>query len=280
MIASIRAALHSDRKRPAVWAIGSTWLGLALAFGLGIPYLVYRVLANNPDEAEATQELLATVLPERLVPTGIGLFPLFGGAIAVILGAMVIGNEYRWGTLHLIFTQRPRRAQVIGGHAVALILLCLGLVIATLIAMAVVTAILATVEGRGISWPTAGELAGVIGAGWLICAAHAGLGFFLAILFRSTATGVALGLIWTLVIENAVSGLALMLAPFEVVQKVLLGPSAGALAGALGAPSQFDGGTPGVMESASIGLPTAILFGYLLLTIGRALWLTTRRDVT
>lgn len=279
MIASIRAALYADRKRPAVWSVGGTWLVLALAFGLGIPYLVYRTLLGDPAQAEAAQELLAAVLPGQLVTTGIGLFPLFGGAIVVILGALVIGNEYRWGTLHLIFTQRPRRTQVVGGQAVALVLIALGLVVATFAAMAAATALLAAVEGRPVSWPGAGALLRAVGAAWLICAAHASLGFFLAVLFRSSATAIAVGLVWTLVIENAVSGLALVLAPFEVVQKLLLAPSSGALAGALGARSQFEGGTPGVVEAANGWLPAGVLAAYLVLTIGGTLWVTGRRDV-
>lgn len=279
MIASIRAALYADRRRPAVWSIGGTWLVLALAFGLGIPYLVYRTLVDDPAQAEAARELLAVVLPGQLVATGIGLFPLFGGAIVVILGALLIGNEYRWGTLALIFTQRPRRTQVIGGHAVALVLITLALVVATFVAMAAATALLAVVEGRPVSWPGAGSLARAVGAAWLICAAHASLGFFLATLFRSSATAIAVGLVWTLVIENAVSGLALVLTPFEVVQKLLLAPSSGALAGALGAPSQFEGGTPGVVAASNGWLPAVVLFAYLVLTISGALWVTGRRDV-
>lgn len=279
MIASVRAALYADRRRPAVWSIGITWLVLALAFGLGIPYLVYRALVGDPEQAEAAGELLAVVLPGQLVATGIGLFPLFGGAIVVVLGALLIGNEYRWGTLHLILTQRPRRAQVIGGHAVALVLIVLGLVVATFVVMAAATALIAAVEGRAVAWPGAGPLAGAVAAAWLICAAHASLGFFLATLFRSSATAIAVGLLWTLVIENAVSGLALVLAPFEVVQKLLLAPSSGALAGALGARSQFDGGTPGVVASANGWLPALVLVGYLVLAVGGALWVTGRRDV-
>lgn len=279
MIAAVRAALYAGRKRPAVWSIGATWLVLALAFGLGIPYLVYRTLVGDPEQAEAARELLAVVLPGQLVATGIGLFPLFGGAIVVILGALLLGSEYRWGTLHLILTQRPRRGQVIAGHAVALVLITLGLVVATFLAMAAATALLAVVEGRDMAWPGPGSLLRAVGAAWLICAAHASLGFFLAAVFRSSATAIAVGLVWTLVIENAVSGLALVLAPFEVVRKLLLAPSSGALAGALGARSQFEGGTPGVVEASNGWLPAAVLVAYLVLTIGGTLWVTARRDV-
>ncbi|MEK8104812.1 hypothetical protein NKG94_05710 [Micromonospora sp. M12] len=107
MIASIRAAWFADRKRPAVWTVTLTWVALALVFGVGVPYLVHLALAGDPKQADDAASLLDAVLPGQLVPTGIGLFPLFGGAIVVILGAVVVGNEYRWGTLNLIFTQRP-----------------------------------------------------------------------------------------------------------------------------------------------------------------------------
>lgn len=279
MINSIRAALFADRKRPAVWSIAGTWLVLALVFGLGVPYIVYLALSGNPEEAESAGELLATVLPGKLVPTVIALFPLFGGAIVVVLGAVLIGNEYRWGTLHLIFTQRPSRVAVLTGHAIALLVITFLLVLATFLVMGLAMGMLAVVEGQPANWPTVGQLIRAVGAAWLICAAQAGLGFFLAILCRSTATAIAIGLVWTMIIENAVSGLALVLAPFEILQKVLLAPSAGALAGALGARSQFAGGTPGVVEATNGWLPTLVLLGYVIVMIGTGLWVTARRDV-
>ncbi|MBL6276154.1 ABC transporter permease subunit [Micromonospora fiedleri] len=280
MIASVRAAWFADRRRPAVWTVSGTWTLLALAFGIGIPYLVHLTLAGDPEQAEAAETLLSTVLPGQLVTTGIGLFPLFGGAIVVILGALVVGNEYRWGTFNLIFTQRPRREQVLAGHAVVLCGLTLLVAVVTFAALALVTGVLSMVEGRSADWPPITDLTGAVAAAWLICTAHASIGWFLAILFRSTATAIAIGLVWTLVLENAISGLALVLSPLEVLQKLLLAPSSGALAGALGARSQFDGGTPGVLESSSAVLPATVLLGYTLLMFGLGSWLAARRDVS
>ncbi|MGC5031022.1 ABC transporter permease [Micromonospora sp. DT229] len=280
MIASVRAAWFADRRRPAVWTVTATWTLLALAFGIGIPYVVHLTLAGDPEQAEAAESLLSAVLPGQLVTTGIGLFPLFGGAIVVILGALVVGNEYRWGTLNLIFTQRPRRGQVLAGHAVVLCGLTLLVAVLTFGALILVTGVLAMVEGRPADWPPITDLAGAVAAAWLICTAHASIGWFLAIVFRSTATAIAIGLVWTLVLENAISGLALVLSPLEVLQKLLLAPSSGALAGALGARSQFDGGTPGVLESSSAVLPAAVLLGYTLLMFGIGSWLAARRDVS
>jgi ABC-type transport system involved in multi-copper enzyme maturation permease subunit len=280
MVASARAALFAGRKRPAVWTVTATWLVLALVFGLGIPYLVYRVLSRDPEEAEAAQALLTTVLPDELVPTTIGLFPMFGGAIVLVLGALTVGNEYRWGTFNLLFTQRPRRSQVIGGQAIALIVITLLLAVATVVTVAAATALVAVVEGRAVAWPTAAAVVRLVGAAWLICAAHASFGFLLAIVFRSTATAIAVGLLWTMIIENAVSGLAQVLAPLTVVRAVLLAPSSGALAGALGARSQFDGGTPGVVEATNGWLPALVLICYTAVAVTVAMWLAARRDVS
>jgi len=169
--------------------------------------------------------------------------------------------------------------QVIGGHAVALTSLTLLLAVATFVVLAAVTAVLAAVEGAAADWPSVGTVLQGVAAAWLICTAHASLGFLLAVVFRNTATAIAVGLLWTMVIENAVSGLALVLAPFEYVQKLLLAPSSGALAGALGAPSQFEGGTPGVVESSNGWLPTLVLIGYVVVAFGVALWVADRRDV-
>ncbi|MEV1329450.1 ABC transporter permease subunit [Micromonospora costi] len=279
MIASVRAAWFADRKRPAVWTVTLTWTALALAFGIGVPYLVHFALAGDPKEAEAAASLLDSVLPGQLVTTGIGLFPLFGGAIVVILGALVVGNEYRWGTLNLIFTQRPRRTQVMLGHAIALCGLTLLVAVLTFVALAAVTTAIALVEGRELDLPTPGRLAAAIAAAWLICTAHAALGYLLAVAFRSTATAIAVGLVWTLVLENAISGLALVLSPLTALRNVLLAPSSGALAGALGARSQFDGGTPGVLDAANAALPVTVLVGYVVVMFGLGTWLAARRDV-
>jgi hypothetical protein len=47
-------------------------------------------------------QILADVLPGRLVPNTLGGFPMFAGAIALIVGALVAGSEYGWGTLKTI----------------------------------------------------------------------------------------------------------------------------------------------------------------------------------
>jgi ABC-type transport system involved in multi-copper enzyme maturation permease subunit len=282
MITTIGAALYADRKRPGVWIIGGVWLFLAVVFGLMIPYLVYIGLSGSADaeDLNSARQLLATVLPDHLTTTGIGLFPLFGGAVVLILGAATIGNEYRWGTLNLLFLQRPSRASVLLGHAVALAGLLLALVAVTFIAVAGASAGIALAEGEPVAFPSAGELATAIGAAWLICLAHGSLGFFLAVVFRSTAMAIAIGLGWTMLIENAVNGLALVAEPLTYLQKILLSPSTGAIAAAIGAPTQFSGGTPGVVAAASGPVACAVAAAYVVILTTASVVVTNRRDAT
>lgn len=125
-------------------------------------------------------------------------------------------------------------------------------VVATVTMVAAVTTGLAIVEGRAIAWPDSGQLVATVGAAWLICAVYASLGMFLAVWLCSAATAIAVGLVWTLVIENIVIGLGQVLAPL--------------------------GGTPGVLESAGL-FPVVTRLGYIGLTVGGAVLLTMRRDL-
>ena len=77
-------------------------------FGYLIPYLSYltgdaQSLGGNVPR----DNVLASTLPDQLVINTIGGFPVFAGALALVLGALMFGGEYGWGTVKTILTQRP-----------------------------------------------------------------------------------------------------------------------------------------------------------------------------
>ena len=110
MWASYQAELFKTRKRAAVWVIFAAGLALSLIFGYLLPYLGYATGDENPQStAYRPEQLLASVLPDATIANVIGGFPVFAGALALVLGALVVGGEYGWGTLKTIFTQRPGR---------------------------------------------------------------------------------------------------------------------------------------------------------------------------
>lgn len=63
---------------------------------------------------------LPATLPANLIANALGGFAVMGGAIAMILGALVAGSEYDWGSRKTALTQRPGRLTIFGGMVAAL----------------------------------------------------------------------------------------------------------------------------------------------------------------
>ena len=70
-------------------------------------------------------------------------------------------------------------------------------------------------------------------------------GVLLGMLARGPALAVGLGLVWALVVENLLRGVANALPAGRGVTDLLPGTAAGSLAGALGGADVADGGAPG-----------------------------------
>lgn len=277
----MRNAISSEwyllRARRVPMVIGILWAVLVALFGIGIPYIVY--LALPADSEQDTGALLEAVVLPSSATTALGSYPLFGGAIMLILGVLVTGPEFRWGTWTARFTQGPGRGAVIGakalvGAAVAS-LVTVGALVAAMAASAVITA----VEGRPLELPTAGELGGALVGAALVSSVWTTIGMSLALLLRGTTTALIAGLLWALAFENIISGLVQVLTILEPVRAALPGVAAGSLVAALGAPTQDSGGSPGVV--AVLDAPAALLVMalYVAVALGAAVLVTRRRDI-
>ena len=178
---------------------------------------------------------------------------MFGGALVLILGALAVGSGYGWGTWKTVFTQGPSRPAAFGGTLVALLVLVAGLVLATLGARP-----RARPRWSPPSRPSPAALpaprttlATSYGGGVLILGMWAPVGVLLGMLARGPALAVGLGLVWSLVVENLLRGVANALPAIEGVTNRLPGTAAGSLAGALGGADVADGGAPGVLHVLS-----------------------------
>jgi ABC-type transport system involved in multi-copper enzyme maturation permease subunit len=174
--------------------------------------------------------------PGRLVPNTLGGFPVFAGAIALTMGALVAGSEYGWGTLKTILTQRPGRGSVLAGKLLAIVTAILVVVLGVFALNALWSWVIAATEDRPADWPSALELAKGIGAGWLVLGTWSLVGAVLGILFRSTSLAIGLGLVWALAVENLVRGFASVIGFLDALQRGLPGTNAGSLVASLGAP--------------------------------------------
>jgi ABC-2 type transport system permease protein len=282
MIASFSAEILKLRKRPATWILLGVVLALTQLFGYILPYSSWLTSDQNfQTQGLNPQAVLAGTLPGELVPTSLGGFPVFAGALALILGALATGSEYGWGTMQTALTQRPTRLAVYGGKLAALAASTLAIVVATFALNAAVASVIATVESRPLDYPSLAELAMGVGSGWLILSMWAGLGALLGFAFRGVALPIGLGVVWVLGVENLVSAVAdSLLTGLRPLRDVLPGVNAGSLVWSL-APGGGSSGEapPGVIDAVTSGRATLGLVLYVAAFAAAGAFLVRRRDV-
>lgn len=195
MIASIKAEWRKNRLRPAFLVAA----GL-LAGGVVLSYLVTFYQATHTSGPAAAASL-QTLYPAQFVNNVIGVgFPV-GAAVALVLGALVAGSEYSWGTLKTVLTQGPGRLSTLAGRVVAF-QAWMGILTLIIFALgAVCSVVVATVEGSSIVWPAAADLAKGMGAIWLILAVNGSFGMALGALFKQSAAALGVGLIYVTLLQ-------------------------------------------------------------------------------
>jgi ABC-type transport system involved in multi-copper enzyme maturation permease subunit len=258
-------------------------LALTLLFGYLLPYSSWVTSDQNfQTQGLDPQAVLAGTLPGELVPTSLGGFPVFAGALALILGALASGSEYGWGTMQTALTQRPTRLAIYGGKLAALAASTLGIVLAVFALNATTAGVIATLESRPLAYPPLAELAQGIGSGWLIMGMWCGLGALLGFAFRGVALPVGLGVVWVLGVENLVSAVAgSLLTSLQPLRNLLPGVNAGSLVWSL-APGGGSSGEapPGVIDAVTGGRATLSLAIYVAAFVALGAVLVRRRDVT
>jgi len=195
MIASIKAEWRKNRFRPAFLVSAGLIAGIVVLF-----YSAEWYQATHPGGPRGLVSIL-TLYPDQFVNNVMGAgFPL-GAAMALVLGALIAGSEYSWGTLKTVFTQRPGRLSTLAGRVVVF---QTWMGIMTLIIFAVGAAysvVIASVQGQSISWPAPFDIVKGIAAIWLVLAVNGSLGMALGVLFRQSAAALGVGLIYVTVLQ-------------------------------------------------------------------------------
>lgn len=284
MIASARAEMLRLAKWPVTWLLAGVWLVLNLSFAYLFTYLSFRSAVSDGNDPLAAS-LLSQVTMEQLPATLVQGMPMFGGAIVLIFAALATGSGYGWSTWKTVFTNGPSRLTAFSGTLTAIAGFVVALVLATLALDIAASLGIHSMESESVEWPATLDLAQGAGAGLLILGMYAAFGATLGVLTRSPALSVGLGLVWALVIENLLRGVAGLLGPVEAVTDALPGTAAGSLAGALGAAGESTGGgpspggAPGVLSVLDGGPATALLLCYAAVFMVLTAVLVRRRDV-
>ncbi|APE09195.1 ABC transporter permease [Rhodococcus sp. 2G] len=272
---SLRAELYRLRSWPAMWTTVGTWFLLAMVFGYVFPYVSYTTgTAGFSTEGEPTEALLQSALPESIPDILVQGTPLFGGALVLVLGALIAGNGYSWGTWKTVFTHGRLRPTI--GALLALAVIVAAMVVVTAVLCTVVSVSLATIETQPLTMPSAGALLRSAGAAYLVFMMWGTIGFALGTYARSAALSVGLGLVWTVVVENLLRGVGSALHLVEDVTAFLSGTAAGSFVGAVTGGGE---GTPGVVDVISGPRALITVAAYIAVAVVATGILVRSRDV-
>ncbi len=273
---SMRAELLLIGRRLSTWGL----LALAIAMGVFFNYLFPYVTYLNTAADKRNPADLARLLPHSVVTTTVTTFPFYFGIFALILGVMLLGSEYGWGTLKTVLMQQPNRLRLFAAKLVALAVVLVIYLLAIVTAMAVSSAVVALREGASLSWPAAFDLMRALAAGWLILAVWGMLGVLLGVLWRGTALAIGLGILYGLVIEGLISGFASSIDLLRALAHAFLRTNGYSLVASLGGRAASVGG-PGAFSGPFVSAWQAlgVLLAYLVLFGAAAAALLQRRDI-
>ena len=244
--------------------------------------LIWLILQAPLEEGGVTEleraALFATLGPDQLVGNALSMLAGLGGALALVLGALMSAREYGWRTVATLLVQGRTRVTMIAAKAVALALVLAVMTVAVFLAAIAGSALVAALEGGEMGLPPIDELAAGLGVGWLIVGAWGSIGLALGFLLRATGLAIGLGLAYAFVIETLVAALSGASSVVEAIARGLIGVNAGALASSFGPelPAQFGGP---VLEIAP-AVAALVVSAYLVAGLVVATVVIRARDVT
>lgn len=280
MINSFTADWRKLRQRPAVWVLGGIMLVALLLFGYVIPWLQLSFPAPNyhPDGGLTIAQAKSALYPINFVKNSLSGVGIVGSILTLILGALVAGSEFSWGTVKTVYTQRPGRLQLLAGQVGVVSLIAAIFTVVFYVVAALASLAIAFGDGVTVTWPAAIDILKALGATWLIFESWSLFGLALAYLFRQSAMAIGIGLAYVLAIEGIVFRL---LSGFNAawltnIEKVFLGQNANALIQSLG---QVFARADATAPLVSAGQAVIVLAAYAVVFGALAALVVRTRDV-
>lgn len=239
-----------------------------------ILFLVYQF---GPTSDQASMQDSVRVL--NIFENGMQMFGFFGGILTVIVAASLIGSEYSWNTLRPLVARATSRSGLLTAKWVMVALYTVFMVIAGIvgsIAMAMVASLLMDVS---ISLPS--EFWGDYGVGilrWMVAMLPtSALAFAAALLTRSNAAGIAIGIGISFVEPLIFQLLSLLADVFGTVQEYGIAWNVTQL---INISTQPDGGFQDPVAASQVWQSAGIVAVYTIIFVVASYIVFSRRDIT
>jgi ABC-type transport system involved in multi-copper enzyme maturation permease subunit len=211
MYSAFRGELFKVVRRPGIWVLVSVLLVLAILIGYAITWLIYTFpppgSAQGLPPGTTLADFKVALYPQNFVKQTMSQWGVLGGVFALIVGVLIQGSEYGWGTIKTLYTQRSGRLTMLFGKIAALAVVVAVMVVALFAVDAGSSSIVALVDGKTIAFPNADVIVKAVVAAFLIFGFWAIFGLALSTLFRQSAMAIGLGLAYALVVEVLIFGL-------------------------------------------------------------------------
>jgi len=282
---AFRGELFKFVRRPAVWVLVILLLALAILLGYAITYLFDTFGSSSSSQGlppgTTITDFKVALYPENFVKDTFTTWSVLGGVFALIMGVLVQGSEYGWGTMKTLYTQRAGRLTMLFGKIAALAVLVLVMVAALFAVDAASSTVIALIDGKTIAFPGADVIVQAVIAGFLIYGFWAAFGFALATVFRQSAMAIGLGLAYALVVELLIFSLLRGFGGKVVQQIEQWFPIANTnyLAQSFGE-IKIKGISAGAAPFANATHAVLLLLLYVAVFVAISAWLSRRRDIT
>ncbi len=231
--------------------------------------------------AQAVQQR-AAALPMAygmLTPTGaitqaLSIASGIGGVLVAVLAASTVGVEYGWGTVRTVLVRGTGRWQYLAGKFAVLILVALGALVVVAAGAAVSSVIARSLVAPpdGVVAPAWSAAAEAIGRAWYGFVPMIALVVFFTVLSTSTATGMAIGIGYTIAEPLILVLLRQLSDRFDVAADYLLAANISGWTGG----QQLGGGADALSSTHHF----VVLLVYTGACVAASVWLLGSRDIT
>jgi ABC-2 type transport system permease protein len=270
MLRMIGAEFFKLRKRPMTW-----WMLGIMAAITTITFTVNYQLGHHSSSATTVRNSLnRTYLPNG-VHTAVSAANALWGILVVVAIAVVMGNEFQYGTLRTQLAMGLRRIPYVLAKAIAVFLAgIIGLAIIILFGIGL-SALLTAIDGKAMQWSGAfgQEFWQGIGAQLLGTATTFTLALFITLLARQVVAGVAVVLGYTILESTITSLLTALGGGWAKAVNFFLTPNERAISYGLNRSTDFN------KHLLSVPVATTLLAVYAVIFLVASLFIFNRRDV-
>lgn len=273
MVHAFQSELFRLRKRPQTWVMPVLTVGFIAIF-YTILFLVYQFgpESDRPDMRESA-------MVSNIFENGMQMFGFFGGILMIIVASSLIGSEYSWNTLRPLVARASSRSGLLTAKWILVALYTMFMVIVGIVGSVVVSLIASPFMDASISLPADLLDDFVVGAiRWFVASIpYTALAFATALITRSNAAGIAIGIGISFVEPLIFNLLSFLAGVFDTAQEFGIAWNVQQLANIS---TQDDGGFMDPVAASQVWQSAGIIAVYVAIFVAVSYVVFNRRDIT